>query len=168
MAIDIEKVPAYYQGYVRDITQEPLVGLLKKSETDFTYLLNTLSDEKTMDSYAEGKWSIKDLVQHIIDSERVFAYRAMRFARNDSTELPGFEQNEYAQKANANRRHISDLMGEFTSTRSSSVSLFEAFTDEELQRIGTASGVEFSVEILGYLVSGHLMHHLKIIRERYL
>lgn len=168
MAIEIDDVPAYYQGYVKNITEEPLIELLRSSEADFTYLLNTFSDEKAALAYDEGKWSVKDLIQHIIDSERVFVYRAMRFARNDSQELPGFDQDMYAEEANADNRHINELMGEFTATRSSSISLFTSFSNEQLARRGTASGVVFSVEVLGYLVSGHLLHHLKIIRERYL
>lgn len=168
MAIEIKEVPAYYQAYVKELTQEPLLALMRKSETDFTYLLNTISNEKAMLSYEEGKWSLKDLIQHVIDTERVFGYRALRFARNDKTELSGFEQDDYVNYAKANRRHISELMGEFTATRSSSISLFESFSEEELKREGIASGSSFSVEVLGYLISGHLVHHLNIIRERYL
>ncbi len=168
MKIDIEQVPEFYRTYVRFLQDETVVEQLQSSAKDFNYLLNTFSNEKAEHRYAEGKWSIKDLVQHIIDAERVFCYRAMRFARNDKIELPGFEQDDYANTASADRRDIQDLMSEFTSTRYSTISFFSSLTDEDLKRTGTASGAQFSVEILGYVISGHLLHHLEVIRERYL
>ncbi len=168
MKININQVPEFYRTYVRFLQGETVVEQLQSSAKDFNYLLNTFSNEKAEHRYEEGKWSVKDLIQHIIDAERVFCYRAMRFARNDKIELPGFEQDDYAQTASADRRDIQDLMSEFTSTRYSTISLFTSLTEEDLKRTGIASGVEFTVEILGYVISGHLLHHLEVIRERYL
>ena len=141
---------------------------MKSSANDFNYLLNTFSNEKGDYRYEEGKWSVKDLVQHVIDSERVFAYRALRFSRNDQTELSGFDQDHYASHALAQDRDLEEIMNEFTSTRYSTISLFSSLTDEQLKRVGTANEVEFSVEILGYIISGHLLHHLEVVREKYL
>ncbi len=168
MKIDINQVPEFYRTYLRFLEDQEVVEFLQTSAKDFNYLLNTFSNEKATYRYAEGKWSVKDVVQHVIDSERVFAYRAMRFSRNDMTELPGFEQDHYADHASSDRRDIKDLMSEFTSTRYSTISLFSSLTDEHLQRTGIASGVEFTVEILGYIISGHLLHHLEVIREKYI
>ncbi len=168
MKIDINEVPEFYRTYVRFLQDETVVEQLQSSAKEFNYLLNTFSNEKAEYRYEEGKWSIKDLIQHIIDSERVFCYRAMRFARNDKIELPGFEQDDYAEIASADRRDIQDLMSEFTSTRYSTISFFSALSEEDLKRTGLANGTEFSVEVLGYVISGHLLHHLEVIREKYL
>jgi len=168
MSLDIKQVPDYYRTYVRFLKDESVVEALQLSAKDFNYLLNTFSNEKAKYRYAEGKWSVKDLIQHVIDSERVFAYRALRFARNDSAQLEGFEQDDYATQAASDSRDIKDLMSEFTSTRYSTISFFTSLSEEQLSRKGIASGVEFSVEVLGYVISGHLMHHLEVIREKYI
>lgn len=166
--VDVNQVPLFYQGYLDPSTKESVGQLLERSRDDFSYLLNTFSNEKAQYRYAEDKWSVKDLVQHVIDAERVFAYRALRFARNDQTDLSGFEQDDYVAVARADDRTIEDLMDEFTVTRNSTISLFQFFKEEELARSGTASGSTFTVETMGYLISGHLLHHLKVIREKYL
>ena len=149
MNIDINKVPEFYRQYLRFLKDETVVDILKSSAEDFNYQLNTFSNEKAEYRYAEGKWSVKDLIQHIIDSERVFAYRAMRFSRNDATKLPGFDQDYYAIHASSDARDIRDLMNEFTSTRYSTISFFTSLSDDHLRRSGIASGFEFTVEILG-------------------
>ncbi|MEP5613994.1 MAG: DinB family protein, partial [Cyclobacteriaceae bacterium] len=110
MSLDINQVPEYYRTYVRFIKDESVTDALQYSAKDFNYLLNTFSNEKAEHRYAEGKWSVKDLVQHVIDSERVFAYRALRFARNDATQLEGFEQDDYAAHADSDSRDIKELM----------------------------------------------------------
>lgn len=168
MRIDINQVPEFYRPYLRFLEDQSVIEHLQHSAKDFNYLLNTFSNEKAEYRYAEGKWSVKDLIQHVIDAERVFAYRAMRFSRNDNTELPGFEQDDYALHAASDSRDIKDLMSEFTSTRYSTISFFSSLDEVHLTRKGIASGVEFSVEILGYIISGHLLHHLEVIREKYL
>lgn len=167
MKIDINQVPDFYRTYLRFLKDESVVDYLQASAKDFNYLLNTFSNEKAEHRYAEGKWSVKDLVQHVIDAERVFAYRALRFSRNDSTALEGFEQDHYAIHAASDERDIKDLMSEFTSTRYSTISFFTSLTTDQLSRKGIASDAEFSVEILGYIISGHLMHHLEVVREKY-
>ncbi|MEQ9405875.1 MAG: DinB family protein [Cyclobacteriaceae bacterium] len=168
MAIDLSKIPEFYRGYFDPETTESVVELLVKSREDFTYLLNTFSNKKAEFRYAEGKWSVKDLIQHIIDGERIFTYRAVRFARNDRTDLSGFEQDDYVANAHADKRDIQDLMAEFTATRNSTILFFESLNEADYQRTGTANGYGFSVEVIGYMISGHLIHHLKVIREKYL
>jgi hypothetical protein len=166
--MDIKKVPEYYQSYLRFLKEESVVEHLKSSAEEFNYLLNTFSNEKAEYKYAENKWSVKDLIQHVIDTERVFAYRAMRFSRSDDIDLPGFDQDQYVVHASADRRDIKDLMSEFTSTRYSTISFFNSLNENDLKKTGIASEAEFSVEMLGYIISGHLLHHLEIIREKYI
>ena len=168
MSLDVNQAPEYYQTYLQSLKEESVVEALQASAKDFNYLLNTLSNEKAEHRYAEGKWSVKDVIQHVIDAERVFVYRALRFARNDSTQLEGFEQDDYALHAASDSRDIKDLMSEFTSTRYSTISFFSSLSDDQLNRKGIASGAEFTVEILGYIIAGHLMHHLEVIHGKYI
>ena len=116
----------------------------------------------------KGKWTIKELVQHIIDAERVLSYRALRFARRDATDLAGFEEDDYVKNSNGDTRDYNDLLVEFSAVRNATILLFNSFTDEALQRIGSASGSIISVRALGFIISGHLQHHLTIIKERYI
>ena len=118
--------------------------------------------------YAEDKWTIKDMLLHIIDAERVFAYRALRFARADKTNLPGFEHDDYVVVANANGRIKASLLNEYNAQRESTIQLFSNFKDEMLMQIGVASGNPMSVRALGFVTAGHETHHCNIIKERYL
>ncbi len=165
--IELEKVPEFYRGYIKAAGGGELVPLLLKSGDDFIEFCRRLTEQQGLYKYQPDKWSVKDIILHIIDAERVFAYRAMRFARNDQTELSGFNQNDYVPEANADDRTIHNLLSEFTNVRAASVDMFSSFDDEIRQRTGIASGVEMSVEMLGYIISGHLRHHMNIIKERY-
>ena len=165
--VDINTVPEFYRGYIRAAGKGELVPLLLKSGDDFITFGRRLTEQQGLYKYASDKWSIKDIMLHVIDAERVFAYRAMRFARNDKTELSGFDQNEYVPEASADDRSIHNLLSEFTNVRAATVDMFSSFSDEVRQRSGVASGVEMTVEMLGYIISGHLMHHMNIIHERY-
>lgn len=117
--------------------------------------------------YAPGKWTVKDIIQHLIDAERVFSYRALRFARNDKTLLPGFEENDYAVTAEASKRTMDDLLDEFYMVRESTIKLFESFTDEMLMREGVLPSGDASVLAIGFIMPGHTIHHLNVIKERY-
>jgi uncharacterized damage-inducible protein DinB len=130
--------------------------------------LRSLPDDKLLYRYAEGKWTIKEIVQHIADDERIYAYRAMRFARNDSTNLPGFDQDQYTQNAGANARAFDDLLDELATVRAATLSLYNALADESLRRAGIASGNVMSVRAIAYHIAGHELRHINIIRERYL
>jgi len=128
----------------------------------------SLPEEKLTYRYEEGKWTIKEILQHIIDDERIYAYRALRFARNDKTELPGFDQDEYAIESGANERDIKDILKEFRSVRKATISLFEGFDNDALTRVGMADGKVMSVRAAAYHIAGHEMRHMNIIKERYL
>jgi uncharacterized damage-inducible protein DinB len=118
--------------------------------------------------YAEGKWTIKDILQHLIDTERILAYRALRFSRNDQTPLANFDENEYVIEANANRRSIQELLTELAVVRQATLSLFKTFSQEELLRTGIASNNTMSVRASGFVIIGHQNHHQRIFEERYL
>ena len=130
--------------------------------------MRALPEEKLSYRYDEGKWTIKEILAHLIDDERIYAYRALRFARNDQTELPGFEQDAYAVESGANERTLHDLLEEFAAVRRSTIALFNSFDDRVLTRSGIASGNVMSVRAAAYHIAGHELRHLNIIKERYL
>ena len=168
MNFKIEEVPEFYQGYVKKVVDDQLVAALNESCRSLLSLCENLDETQALYRYADGKWSIKDLIQHLIDAERVFAYRAMRFARNDQTELSGFDQDDYVRAVFADKFSLTDLLLQFKNIRQSSLDLFSSFSETELTRKGKSNGVEMSVEMIGYIISGHTLHHLRVIQERYL
>jgi uncharacterized damage-inducible protein DinB len=130
--------------------------------------IRSLPEEKLKYRYAEGKWTIKEILAHIVDDERIYAYRALRFARNDKTELPGFDQDDYAIHSGANERDVEDILKEFATVRQATISLFEGLDGDALLRVGVADGKVMSVRAAAYHIAGHEMRHINIIRERYL
>jgi uncharacterized damage-inducible protein DinB len=131
-------------------------------------LVATLSEAQLLYRYAPGKWTIKEVLVHIVDDERIYTYRAMCFARGEQTPLPGFEQEDYAANSGANERSIESIMEEYEAVRRSTIALFNSFTDEQLGRWGTANGYKCTVRGLLYHLAGHELHHLRIIKEKYL
>ncbi len=160
----------YFEQYIQLVSVESLsiIESLEKSQNDFETLLRNLPKEKHAFAYAEGKWTVKELIQHIIDTERVFSYRAISFARNDKASLPGMDQDLFVDNGNANQLNYFDLLDEMATLRKSSIQLFKNFSEEALLRIGVASENKMSVRALGYLFSGHQLHHLNVVKERYL
>ncbi len=158
----------FYSGYIKGLGNVDLLEALKTSEKDILISLSNLSEEKSLHRYAEGKWTIKELILHIIDAERVLSYRALRFARKDSTDLPGFDEDWYVDNSNANERSVPELLQEFSEVRAATISLFKNFSNQTLMQSGTANGNPMSVRALGFIISGHALHHLRIIKERYL
>lgn len=133
-----------------------------------TEFMRSLPEEKLTYRYAKGKWTIKEILAHHIDDERIYTYRALRFARNDQTELPGFEQDDYTIESGANERSLDDLLEDFAAVRKSTITLFNSFDDRVLTRSGVASGNVMSVRAIAYHIAGHELHHLNVIKERYL
>lgn len=158
----------HYKSYISALGNVDLFEILMASSEELLELIKDLSEEKLVFRYDKGKWSIKELLQHLIDTERIMSYRALRFSRNDATELQGFDENWYVENSNGNDRNSNDLVEEFTCTRRASISLFKSFTNEMLLLSGTANGSDMTVRALGFIIAGHQMHHLKIIKERYL
>ena len=160
---------SYYGTYISQVSSE--YTLLEELEISVHRLIKFVQNiplDKFDFRYAEGKWTIKDIIQHLIDAERIFAYRALRFARNDKTALPGFDENEYVDATNANKRSIQDLLTELAVVRQATLSLYKSFSDEELLRIGIASENPMSVRALGFVIIGHQNHHQRVFEERYL
>jgi hypothetical protein len=160
----------YFEHYIQlgAVNKRSILESLQHSQKEFDALLRNLPEEKHSFSYAIGKWTLKELIQHCIDTERVFSYRAMCFARNDNTALPGFDQDVFVAYGNANQLNYFDLLDEMATLRKSTFQLYQSFSEEALLRIGIASENKISVRALGYLFSGHQMHHMHIVKERYL
>jgi uncharacterized damage-inducible protein DinB len=159
----------YYAPYVQSVSNEyTLIEELEISVHRLIKFVQNIPLDKFDYRYEEGKWTIKDILQHLIDAERIFAYRALRFSRNDQTQLASFDEDEYVIEANANRRSIQDLLTELAVVRQSTLSLFRSFSQEELLRNGIASNNPMSVRALGFVIIGHQNHHQRIFEERYL
>jgi uncharacterized damage-inducible protein DinB len=158
----------YYQKYTSLVPEGDVIITLKSQLAETLSTLRGLSEEQADFAYAPGKWSLKDVVGHMIDSERVFSYRALRFARNDSTPLPGYEQDDYVREGNFGRRSIGDLADELEQVRLSTLRLFTSLDEEDWHRRGVANDDEVSVRALAYIIAGHEAHHMGIICERYL
>jgi uncharacterized damage-inducible protein DinB len=161
-------IPSFYRNYISHVKDYELIDGLTLSNEALVKLLTCIPESKSEYRYQPGKWSIKELICHMLDAERIFAYRALRFARNDKTELAGFEENDYAIQANASARTLVGLMNEAQRLRSTTLDLFSSFTQEMLQRTGKANGTEISVNMLGYCIAGHETHHRVVLETRYL
>ena len=165
---DLSRVPEFYHGYINTVKENELVPGLKSSTKGLFDLLKSIPPEKHDHRYAEGKWTIKEVVQHMVDGERVFSYRALRFARKDDTPLPGFDENLFAQTSKADKRSWNDLIEEFAALRKSTEIMFASFDNEQMEQSGIASENSTYVLGIGYILAGHVNHHCQIIKERYL
>lgn len=158
----------YIQRYLDQIPSSDWLAELKISEEKTVGIYSNLTEEQSKFAYAEGKWTLKELLLHLSDTERVFQYRILAFARGDKNNLPGFDENEYAEKSFASERSLESLLEEYKLVRKSSQILIETMNPAALQNIGTANDHEISVETIAKLIIGHNYHHLNIIEERYL
>ena len=152
----------------RSIEETALLQALRISGHRMVEVVHSIPATKQDFCYAEGKWSVRELLCHVIDAERIFAYRALRFARNDKTPLEGFEENDYAPQANAQHRTLNSIADEMARLRASTIDLYQSFSPEMMLRKGSASKNEISVMALGFIIAGHETHHRKILVERYL
>lgn len=159
---------SFYQGYMNLASEDDVVAALDAQGQETAALLGGLSDEQAAQRYAPDKWSIKQLVGHVTDGERVFAYRALAIARGETQPLPGFDQDPYVANSGADERSIADLAGELAAVRHANLIMFRALSDEAWRRMGTASDNPISVRAIAYLLLGHERHHINILRERYL
>ncbi|MFD1316029.1 DinB family protein [Namhaeicola litoreus] len=168
--INKEEYAPFYSGYIENALNSglSLLDLLKENKTNTLNFFKQIPRAKYLYQYAEKKWTVLELLQHLIDAERVFAYRALRFSREDKTPLPGFEENDYVENSRANQRDMESLINEFQTVRDASISLFTSFNENDFAKIGLASGSNMSVRAVGFIISGHSIHHIKIIQERYL
>tara|TARA_R110002051_G_scaffold130577_2_gene204405 strand:+ start:14144 stop:14659 length:516 start_codon:yes stop_codon:yes gene_type:complete len=158
----------YYATYIAYLKEEDLKKALKDDLVFFRNFMGNMEADKLSYAYEKGKWSVAEVLLHIIDTERIFQYRALCIARNDKTSFPGFDQDEYVVNANANTRNIADLLDEFNAVRNASITLFDSFNEEVLLKRGEASNSPLSVAAAGFIMTGHLRHHLRILKERYM
>jgi hypothetical protein len=158
----------YYERYVSLVPDADLVGTLERQGAETVALLRSLTEERGAHRYAPGKWSVRQLVGHVCDGERIFSYRALAFARGDSQALPGMEQDEWMAGVDFDARTLSGLVDEFEAVRASTVHLFRHLSPEAWARRGTASDNEVTVRALAYIIAGHEAHHVAVLRERYL
>ncbi|WP_026452033.1 DinB family protein [Aequorivita capsosiphonis] len=159
---------AFYKKYVDLVEDSSLNEALAQGMEYIQSFFKAIPEEKLDYRYAEGKWTPKDILQHIMDTERVFAYRALYFARSDKANLMGFDENTFAVNAQASNRTLTILLGDYMVVRSATISLFKSFNKNQLKRVGMANASEMSVRATGFVVCGHEIHHCNIIKERYL
>ncbi len=157
----------YYAGYIVAVPDQNLLGLLAGQIEETAALLARVPEATAGSTYAPGKWTIKEVVGHLADTERIMTYRALRIARGDSTPLPGFEQDDYVRAGNFGARLLTDLVSEFRDIRRTSIALFQGLEPAALLRRGTASGVPVSVRALAYIIAGHERHHVQVLRTLY-
>ncbi len=157
----------YYDRYISLIGDGDIIETLEEQRKTSEKSLNTFTEEQGNYSYANGKWTVKEVLGHVIDTERIMAYRALAFARNEDQSLPGFEQDDYVAESNFNKRSLVDMINEFRTVRESNIILFKSFDEEILDRRGTASESEVTVLALIYIIAGHEKHHMKILRKKY-
>ncbi|HEX8905336.1 MAG TPA: DinB family protein [Longimicrobiaceae bacterium] len=158
----------YYSKYIDLIPEGDVMDLLERQADELPAFLRGIPADRHDHRYAEGKWSVKEVIGHLSDTERVFAYRALRFARGDRTELPGFDENAYTPAGEFGRRDWESLVEEWLSVRRASLSLLRGLPPEAAARRGPANGQDISVRALAYIMAGHVVHHTRLLRERYL
>lgn len=165
---DRSEYDPYYEHYVSLVEDRDIIDTLASQPTILRDLLTAVPEEKGSFAYADGKWSIKEVLGHLIDGERMFAYRLLRISRGDQTPIEGFEQDGYIENAHSNDRSFADLLEEFSLLRRANMIFFNNLRDEAWSRVGTANNVRISVRALVYIMAGHIEQHLGILRERYL
>ena len=166
--IDLEYIPPAYQKYVKWVKDYNVVSLLTKNRKYSLDFFQGLPPEKGDFFYAPGKWSVKEILQHLIDVERVFIYRAMRFSRLDPTDLPGFDADFYLESASIEDVSYKNVLDEWAALRESSILFYKNLNPKFLDRTGRASGHEFSVKSIAYVLAGHTRHHIEVIKDKYL
>ncbi|MGI8949965.1 MAG: DinB family protein [Chitinophagaceae bacterium] len=158
----------YFQRYIDYVKADSLSEAIANYEDDIHSFYNQLPDEKANYFYDEGKWTVKELLQHVIDAERVFSYRVLWIARKDTAPLPSFDEKNFAKNSFANTRTLNSLKEEFNAEHKSTLLLLKSFNEEQLQQKGIAGEKEISVNALGFIIYGHLLHHKKVLLEKYL
>jgi hypothetical protein len=162
-----DEIPAHYAGYIQRVPEpDPVTACAAQIEATAA-LLHGLSDTDAMYRYGRGKWSIKEVIGHLADTERILSYRALRIARGDATPLPSFDENAYVPVARFDDRSLADLVGELRTVRAATLALLRTFDVEAWRRRGTASGTPVSVRALGFTIPGHERHHVEVLTTRY-
>lgn len=158
----------YYETYIKLVKENSVLEVLENGIFKMQSALSDIDEDKENYAYAPGKWTIRELVGHMIDTERIMTYRALSFARGEKEALPGYDENEYVKNSNSNSRKLVEMADEFSLLRGSSIALFKSFDESALSRRGVANKNGISVRALIYIVAGHQAHHMNVLRERYL
>ena len=164
----IEQVAPYYRRYISLVPDTDVLAVLKKSLTENQEFLSKITETESLYSYAPGKWTIRELIGHLTDAERVFAFRALCIARKEKQNLPGFEEDDYVKAGRFNHIKWTDLLQQFKSLRQSNIDLFASFDEEALQCEGMANNAPTNVRAILYIIAGHEIHHMQVLKERYL
>jgi hypothetical protein len=162
------EAPSYFHSYIAEVVGEDVLATLRAQMDDLTALLASMDDAQARYRYADGKWSIKEVVGHIMDGERLFGMRAVCIARGDQQSLPGFDENAYVDIALFDERSLASMLSEFVHLRNANIIAFENMDEDAAGRIGTANGRQVSARALVWITAGHVEHHIRILRERYL
>jgi hypothetical protein len=163
----IIQMPEYFDRYINLVEDISLIDALEKYGVSYLRAEQKKFEKLGDEVYAPGKWTIKDIIQHYIDTERVFTYRALRFARTDTTVLPGYDENLFAENTNTSNQSLEELLNEFDLVRKSTIAMYKGFTNEMLNRKGICFNKEISVLAIGFTMPGHVIHHMNVIKERY-
>lgn len=166
--LSLKEFNPYYKPYIDMASNKSIIEGLGHNQVLVESFYSEIPIEKLNYVYAKGKWTIKDILLHCIDVERIFSYRALRIARKDKTPLAGFDQDDYVTAADSTKRSLKSLLEEFKAVRQSTIALYKSFDEEDLTLIGQASGFPISVRAIGYIITGHENHHINVIKERYL
>lgn len=162
-----EEYAPYHESYISKVPDGDILDTLEEQTSETLDLLEAVPEEMQASSYTPGKWTIKQCVGHMIDTERIFSYRLLRIARNDQTPLAGFEQDDYVANSDSNNRTWEDLLEDYESVRMSTLSLIRQFKGDVWDRHGTASGNKLTVRAMAFLIAGHERHHLTVLRDKY-
>ncbi len=160
--------PSFYKNYVDNVVTDNIIKELRDQVIDIQAIISEIPEDKEDFAYAPGKWTIKEIIGHIIDTERVLGYRAMRFARKDKTALPGYDENFYVANANFKKQTLYGLGHEFAIVREANLALFKVWDEEALSQMGVANNLDVSVRALLFMIAGHATHHMNVIKEKYL
>jgi hypothetical protein len=164
----LDDAPLYFHYYINLVSETDLTSALQESEKTTVGLFHSMQETQANLRYAPEKWSVKEVLQHVIDSERIFAYRALRFSRRDATPLSGFDENHFVPNANTHQRSLENVLEEYCIVRKASIVLYQYMNDEMLNFKAQANGVENTARATGWMIVGHNLHHLKVIKEKYL
>lgn len=159
--------PAYYSNYIKCVDAESIEEIINKYANYIVAFCNNIPIDKANYYYANGKWTVKEVLQHLIDAERFFVYRALRFSRRDTTELAGYDENYYIENAHTNENNLEDIIQEFIALRTSTDFFLKNLNTADLLQVGTANKGNISVNAIAFIIYGHILHHIKILEERY-
>lgn len=160
--------PEYFDNYIKLVSEDNIQHALQNQQSGIDNFFDSISEEKSTYTYADGKWTLKELMQHVIDTERIFNFRSLVIARGEKQSLPGFEEREYAAASEANLRPWKSLVEEMKALRITTIQLFNSFSGKMLEANGLANEKIVTVQALGFIIVGHVYHHINIIQERYL